>query len=532
MNRKDFLKYTAVGGVALPQLFGKLSAQAFQQLPQSVMDTLNGLATDTDHVLVIIQLQGGNDGLNTLVPIDQYGAYSAARGSIAIPQNRLLTLNGAPQTGLHPSMTGMQNLFNDGKLSIVQSVGYADPNFSHFRATDIWTSGSNSRQVLNTGWVGRYLSTEFPNYPTGFPNTTMPDPLAIQIGNSTSLAFQGSSSNSALSITDPSSFYNLIGGITGTVPNTPAGRELAYIRQTMKQTNAYAQVITAAANRVTQHATYPTSNSLAASLKIVAKLIAGGLKTRVYMVSLGGFDTHAGQVSTIDATVGAHANLLSTLSTAVSAFMADLAFLNVDHRVVGMTFSEFGRRIKANASVGTDHGTTAPMFMFGKPILGGQVIGANPVLPANATVNDNLPLTHDYRQIYKTILTDWFCVNNTDLQSIIFENVNNLNAVRNPQDCAPLDVTEANRVSGQKVLSNYPNPCTDFTTIELQHTEAGEAVLQIYDLEGHLLLTLNDSYLSSGKHQFRFDTANLPSGVYYCHYQATYKGQSLAIIKQ
>ena len=140
---------------------------------------LNSLASSkNNNALVIIQLTGGNDGLNTVIPISNYSNYYNARNNIAIPEKKVLKLVGNDATGIHPAMSSLQNLFNDGKLNIIQSVGYPQPNFSHFRATDIWMSGSNSDQYLNTGWAGRFLNSEYPGYPDSYPNTNNPDPLA------------------------------------------------------------------------------------------------------------------------------------------------------------------------------------------------------------------------------------------------------------------------------------------------------------------------------------------------------------------
>jgi uncharacterized protein (DUF1501 family) len=266
----------------LPSLMAPSVINGFSVRPVSPSPFLNellGFATETDHVLIVIQLSGGNDGLNMVLPRDNYSAYYNARANIAIPETKILPLNGNANTGLHPAMTGLQALYNDGKLSIVQAVGYPNPNFSHFRATDIWMSATDSNQVVNSGWNGRYLNEEYPNFPTGYPNTTMPDPLAIQIGSVTSLALQGPAFNMGMSITNTSSFYNLINGIQDPVPPTAAGKELGYIRTVAQQTQQYATVIKDAAAKVTQQVTYPTGNSLADQLKIVARLIKGGLKT-------------------------------------------------------------------------------------------------------------------------------------------------------------------------------------------------------------------------------------------------------------
>ena len=326
-----------------------------------------------DRVLVLIQLSGGNDGLNTVIPLEFYDAYHAARANIAIPEDKILRLNGVDKTGIHPAMPEMQQLFAAGKLAILQAVSYPQPNFSHFRATDIWLTGADAGQVLPTGWAGRYLDEQYPQFPQHYPNPDMPDPLAIQVGSLVSPALQGPALTMGMAISNPNSFYDLINDRSDPVADTRAGDQLAYIREMSIKTDQYAGVIKKAAQKVTRQSDcYPAAgkNPLADQLKIVARLVAGGLKTRFYLVSMGGFDTHAKQVETADTTTGAHARLLGRLSEAINAFQDDLAMLQAEDRVVGMTFSEFGRRIQSNASGGTDHGAAAPVFVFGKNVRG------------------------------------------------------------------------------------------------------------------------------------------------------------------
>jgi uncharacterized protein (DUF1501 family) len=321
---------------------------------------------------------------------------------------------------LHPSMTGMQTLFNEDKLAIIQAVGYPSPNFSHFRATDIWMTGSGSDKILNTGWAGRFLDDVYKGFPENYPTVNMPDPLAIQVGSVVSSTFQGPAFSMGLAISNPASFYNLIEGKVNVDSNTRWGEQLDYIKLMSQKTDQYAGVIKAAALKVTQQsAKYPAAgkNPLADQLKIVARLIAGGLKTKVYMVNTGSFDTHAKQTET-DTTTGTHAKLLQRVSEAIGAFMDDLQLLQVHNKVMGMTFSEFGRRIKSNASGGTDHGAAAPVFYFGHTIKPG-IIGINPIIPATATVNDNIPMQTDFRSIYATVLNNWFGLDQPDVQSIL-----------------------------------------------------------------------------------------------------------------
>ena len=409
-------------------------------------------------------------------------------------------------------MTGMQSLFNDGKATIVQSVGYPSPNFSHFRATDILMSASDSNQVLTSGWVGRYLNYEYPNFPNGYPNASMTDPLAIQIGSVASLTLQGPSVNMGMSITNPTSFYSLLNGVQDPAPATPAGKELTYIRQVAKQTEQYASVIKNAATSVIQQLSYPTNNSLADQLKIVARLIRGGLKTRVYMVSFGSFDTHAAQVNNGDTTTGSHATLLGKVSDAIKAFQDDLAYLGVEERVLGMTFSEFGRRIKSNGSVGTDHGAAAPVFIFGKNVLPG-IVGNTPAISSNVTTNDNLPFQYDFRSVYATLLENWLCVKKEDLQQVMLKNFQTL----------PLVNTAACRVnnpntSGLSLITNYPNPFAASTTISYT-TAGGHTLVQVIDPLGRVIQTLVDRDMQAGTYNVVFKSGALAIGVYYARLQ-------------
>jgi uncharacterized protein (DUF1501 family) len=516
MERRNFFK-TALPAAILPSLLNGFSFKAFAASP--LMQALTGASLNSDHVLVLIQLNGGNDGLNTVIPLDQYTNLSLARANVLIPSSQVLALNGITATGLHPAMTGMQQLYNNGKLNIIQSAGYPSPSFSHFSATDIWLTAADSNQTLSSGWGGRYLNYEYPNFPTGYPNATMPDPLAIQIGSTASLALQGPMANMGMAISDPTSFYNLINGIQDPAPNTNAGKELTYVRTVAQQSGAYAATILAAANMVTtQSPNYPTSglNPLADQLKIVARLIAGGLKTKIYMVNLGGFDTHSGQVDASNPAQGYHADLLGKLSEAVSVFMDDLAFLSIENRVVGMTFSEFGRRIKSNASLGTDHGAGAPMFVFGSQVQSG-IIGNNPVINPITAQGDNIPMQYDFRSVYASLLQDWLCVPGVDLATILLQNFQALPII-NSSACSSSSIKELNQKAGESLISNYPNPFTGSTYITFK-TYGGHTLIQVFDTQGHLIKTPVDGEFTAGTHKIWFENENYPPGVYYARLQ-------------
>jgi uncharacterized protein (DUF1501 family) len=516
MKRRDFIRRTAPAGIVFPALINGFTFKAFAESP--LVSALTQAPTETDHVLVIVQLNGGNDGLNMVIPIDQYDNLTNARSNIIIPRNKILKLNGTSFTGLHPSMIGLQTMFNDEKLKIVQSVGYPQPNFSHFRATDIWLSASDSNQTINSGWAGRYLNEEYTNFPTGYPSSVMPDPLAIQIGSFVSPAMQGPGVNMGMAISDPVNFYNLINGIQGPAPNTRGGKELTYVRQIAQQTLQYGSVIRGAAAKVTkQFSGYPTGNSLADQLKIVARLIAGGLKTRIYMVSLGGFDTHAQQVNSNATETGTHAILMQKVSEGIKAFMDDLEFLNSSKRVIGMTFSEFGRRIKSNSSGGTDHGAAAPLFVFGH-YAQNDVSGTSPIINLTTGTADNIPMQYDFRSIYASILQQWFCVPETTLENVMLKNFQNIPVIKKTAPCMSIspDLIIAN--AGKNIISNYPNPFQTSTTISYESL-GGHTLIQVFNTEGRLIKTLVDAEINAGTHKITFENEGYIPGVYYARLQ-------------
>ncbi len=517
MKRRDFLKTTAPFAT-LPVLLNGLPIHALGS--PDTMNVLSKAFVNTDHVMVLIQMNGGNDGLNTVIPTDQYSNLSKARSNVMIPLAKALVMDGVDGTSLHPAMTGMRNLFNDEKLSIVQSVGYPNPNFSHFRSTDIWHTASDSDEALHSGWVGRYLSHEFPNYPMGFPNSDMPDPLVLQIGSVVSTVCQGVSVNMGMAISDPSAYYQLVTGNYTPSPKTNAGKELDYIRQVAGQSNEYGQAVKTAGEKGNNKSTkYPTAgeNSLADQLKIVAQLISGGLKTRIYVVNINGFDTHASQVSATGGTeTGNHANLLSNLSNAIDAFQDDIELLGLKDRVLGMTYSEFGRRIMSNFSLGTDHGAAAPMFLFGTSVKPG-ILGDNPTIADTVAVNDNVPMQYDFRSVYASVLKDWFCLENTEVDSVMLKTHQTLPLLKDTCNTNSSTRNEL-RKSGDAYVMNYPNPFSHSTTIRFEST-GGHILLQVFNPQGQIIDTLVDSEVPVGEHSVAFTANNLAPGTYFYRYQ-------------
>lgn len=504
--------------LSAPLLLGGVPVSAIND--QSFLNLLNG---DDDRVLVLIQLNGGNDGLATIIPRDQQDNLATVRNNIFIPEDQFLNITDT--VALHPSLTGLEEVFNDGKANIIQSVGYPNQNRSHFRSLDIWHSASDANEFLDTGWLGRYLDTQFPGFPEGYPNADCPDPLAMTIGTVVTETCQGLSGNFSLAVVDPENLSALAAPANNEVAEGCYGTRLAFLINTIEQTNAYNEVIEIAnQNGANLSEKYPDDNALAIKLRTVARLISGGLGTKIYVVSLGGFDTHADQTVEGDSTTGVHANLLQTLGDAICAFQDDLQLLGLEERVVGMTYSEFGRRIRSNASFGTDHGTAAPLIVFGSCVNAG-VIGDNPEISPDVDNQEGVPMQYDFRSVYGSILMDWFGVAESDVQSLLFEEFQHLPILR---DCAITDV--ASPLSEGGVVKLYPNPFERHTTLEMR-TGNEWIKVSIFDVIGNELRVVSNQVFPAGNHRISMDLTGLPSGTYYCRVQTKTEQRTLRMVK-
>lgn len=501
MKRRTFIKASAVSSLPI----------FLNGMPVGVMDSRAiqpFINAEDDRILVLVQLNGGNDGLNTLIPLDQYDNLAEVRGNILIPQSQLLKLD--DKHALHTSMDGFRRLYDEGKLSVIQSVAYPDQNRSHFRSKDIWTSGSDASAYIRTGWLGRYFTHFYPDYPQNYPNDDYPDPFAITLGSVVSETCQGFTSNFSYTLNDPSNLSGVEKTEDADVGSQCYQAELAHIKNTIRQTNAYSGVLLEAYEKGNNISGYPDDNSLATQLGIVARLIAGGLKTKVYVVSIGGFDTHANQVESGSPATGAHATLLEKLSAAIYAFQQDCEALNIDRRVLGMTFSEFGRRIRANFSLGTDHGTAAPMFVFGHCVNGG-IIGENPVIDRLVGESEGVPMQYDFRSVYATVLKDWFDAPEGLVREVMFKDFQYLPFLR---DCQSPNSTYQPDISS--IDANvFPNPASDYCNIEFD-SKGGKVNIAIFDDRGALMKTVLSRKLAAQRHQVqvRLDD-NIRQGIYF-----------------
>ncbi len=500
MRRRSFIKN--IGGTLAAT--GLSSSFGFGMPGEKTIQKLLKLAEETNKVLVLVYLEGGNDGLNTVIPLDMLSVLNTVRPHVVMPEAGLHQLSQS-NVGLHSSLQGFSSLYDEGRLGVIQNVGYPDQNYSHFRSTDIWMSASDSHELVNTGWSGRYLHNEYPDFPIEYPNETTPDPLAIEIGSGSSLLFQGPTASMSMVIGNATSFHNLINDIDDPVPNTPAGEQLEYVRLVARQSQQYGEVVKTAAEKITQQAEFPDT-WLGEQLKIVSRLIAGGLQTPLYLVRHGSFDTHDSQVEASDHATGYHATLLKDLDESVMAFMKDLEQQGTGDRVMGLTFSEFGRRIVSNASLGTDHGSAQPMFFFGNNVKGG-VIGDNPVISSSTTYQDNLPMEFDFRQVYASAMQQWLGSSTTNTSDILFDQFGTLELIG---ESVILGVEEQLAVNGMSV---YPNPINNMATIEFL-SSAEQISIDVFDVQGRQKAQLFAGTKPKGKQRIQWQANGTPPGKY------------------
>jgi uncharacterized protein (DUF1501 family) len=508
-------------------------------------------AAGNDNVLIFVQLHGGNDALNTLIPLDQYNLYYNFRPNIAIPDhgtrkfiNMDTTLPLADQVGLHPDMIGFKQLYDQGKATIVQNVGYPDMNMSHFRGRDIVFMGGDAGDYFSSGWMGRFLDHEYPGYPDAYPNQAMPDPIGIELGNVISLAFHREAGIPiGINIHNPDQFYDLITnvGVEPPIlfPDSHAGEELRYLMEFEKKSNQYAERLKLAYDNGSNSATaypeaYPLSapesflhNPLSGQLKLIARLLKGGLKTRIFLCRIGGFDTHGEQVESYDSTLGAHAALLYHLSSAIKAFQDDLALLGLEEKVLTMTFTEFGRRVHSNASYGTDHGSATPIFLFGKGLKGG-ILGTNPDL---SDLNQgNLKYAIDYRNVYTSVVQDWFGASDAAMQATGFDEwtSSKLDLFGSPTGIPGRDFNN----NSNRLMGCYPNPASNQTTLDFFLQRAGSVHVEIFNTSGRLVKRYDPVGGQFGYQSITLNLDGLENGLYMVKLASGKFSGSVQLLKQ
>jgi uncharacterized protein (DUF1501 family) len=427
-TRRDFLRTTLLGG-ALSWTVPSFVANTFGALHAAADGALTQITTGKDGpILILIQLAGGNDGLNTVIPYTN-DFYYQARPTLGIKADQVLKLSDT--LGLNPSLTGFKSLFDAGHLAVVNGVGYPNPNRSHFRSTEIWQTASDENRYLTDGWIGRYFDNACAGcdptvginigdrLPQAFSSHT---PTGISLQNPASYRFMGAGLND-----DEETAYRSMYGesqagsgvasgdsvsmLSGTVTLGNGQSALDFLERTSMDAQVSSDKIRDIAGKVKNMATYP-AGALANNLKLVARLIAGGLPTRVFYLSQGGYDTHTNQL-------GAQNARLKELADATKAFTDDLTAMGEFQRVTMMTFSEFGRRVMENGSRGTDHGAAAPMFIVSGSSLKAGLIGSEPSLDPKDLEDGDIKFGTDFRSVYATLLQNWLKTPSTATAAIL-----------------------------------------------------------------------------------------------------------------
>lgn len=391
MDRRDFVKNTAL---ASSLFFVPSFVKAFEEIATKNL----GLKR-----VVVVQLSGGNDGLNTVIPF-RNDLYYQNRPTIAIQKDNLLKLN--DELGLHSSLEPLRSLYDNGYLTIINNVGYPNPNRSHFRSTDIWQTASNSNQYLQSGWIGRYLDT----YGKSPYN-------AIELDESLSLAMKGEKMNGIatndakrLFRTSQDPYFKKV--IQHYNKEHLNEHNLGYLYKAMISAKSSAKYIYETSKTFSSQQTYP-QNSFGKQLKTTAEFINSGLQTSVYYTSLGGFDTHANQSNI-------QTRLLKNYAESIEVFVKDLKVNNTFRDTLILTFSEFGRRVKQNAANGTDHGAANNVFIIGED-LKTQGLYNNLASLEDLDENGDLKFEIDFRTIYATVLNKWLQVDDKVVLNQLFK---------------------------------------------------------------------------------------------------------------
>ncbi|MEM6721193.1 MAG: DUF1501 domain-containing protein [Bacteroidota bacterium] len=391
MKRRDFLKQASLASTAL-------------FLPKFVSGfNLIDSAVATGKKLLIIQLSGGNDGLNTVVPF-RNDIYYQKRPSLAQQQSKLIGIT--DEIGFHESLVAHSNLYHNGELCVINNVGYPNPNRSHFRATDIWHTASDANEYLQSGWVGRYLDA-----------TKSKATAAIEVDDTLSLLLKGENTD-GIATKNPKLFFRTTQGsyfkkVLQHYDDTHLSEHnLGYLYKTMVTASSSAKYLYETSKTYSTKVSYP-KNEFSNQLKQVAQFINSGLQTKVYYTSLGGFDTHANQVNK-------QKRLLKIYDEAMAAFINDLKQQDSFKDTLILTFSEFGRRVQQNAANGTDHGTANQVFLIGNQLK--QQGFYNPMADlSNLDENGDLMYDIDFREIYTSVLNNWLNVDASKVMNTSFE---------------------------------------------------------------------------------------------------------------
>lgn len=512
-SRRSFIRNIGITS-GMSMLLGKLPLAAAAASPLSLaLDN-----AETDRVLVLIRLKGGNDGLNTVVPLYDYGTYRNLRPNLALRDNQITKLNDA--IGVPKTLDPLTPFWQNGQMKILHSVGYPDQNLSHFRSSDLWASAQDDQTFDGSGWYGRLIENEYPDFLNNPPEI----PPAIQIGGSANVAFNNAEmTNLAISVQNPEEIAEIAeNGELYSTANLPAcyyGEQVGFVRAVANNTFFYAGILSETYKASRNEVEY--TGNLGAQLATVARLIKGNLGTKLYMVTIGGFDTHANQVTS-------HPALMQELSTAIADFYTDLDKGGRSQDVLCTTISEFGRRIEENGSNGTDHGAAAPMMFFGEGLNGNGFVGNQPDLQDVDEVG-NLKFDTDFRSVYATLLENWLCVDSTIVDEVMGQSFNRIGALGLTCNAQTTPISEVHR-SG--IIHQARYNANGNISIYYELPEGNQVNLQIFNLLGQPVADLTNAYQSAGIYQTPFvsQRKQLAKGQYFYRIQVGERAYSDAFL--
>lgn len=480
-DRRGFLRTLGMAGAGAIS-FGNSALSVVESpfLTQALSDAYS------DRILVLIRLKGGNDGLNTIVPVYDFDFYANKRPKIHIPESKIHKLN--DDFGIPDFMNPIVPMWNEGAMKIIHGVGYENQNLSHFKSSEIWATTTPDSNVTS-GWMGRYYEGMYPDYMINPPEK----PLALQVGGGGDLIFDGDLTTYSFSVSSPQRLKKV--AENGTLYDNRNngshlhGQQVSFLREASNTTFRYASVINDAYDNSKDFDAY-TKDNFDLQMNLVARFIKGGLGTKVYMVTLGGFDTHANQPNR-------HQTLMSRLTRAIETFYDDLGAFGMADKVLSMTFSEFGRRVAENGSSGTDHGSAAPVMLFGPGLNGNGFIAKHPNL-RSLNKKGNMSNSIDFRSVYASVLTDWLC-----------SDVNDVNHSMMGPDYDLLGLglgcngTEKLPLTDDAILPLHAAVKNDLgVRLYLSVKKSSTFEIDVFDILGRKVGTQINTRLDSGQHNF------------------------------
>ena len=477
---------------------------------------------NNDRILVIVRLFGGNDGLNTIVPVNQYNLYADARPTLKIPENQLWTLKSG--YAMPNYMGALQKLWGDGHMKVVNSVGYPNLSHSHFKGSDIWAT-ADMGATQSTGIMGSYFEALHPDYLITPPDS----PTAIEIGGRKNLTFYGENSKYSFHASSPAKLEHIANaGVTYDMKDLPTcvyGDRLSYVRGLANSTYKYSGVVSSAYKKSSDDTVgrgYAT-NDIGKSLGIASRLIKGGLGTKVYMITANGYDTHTHQLL-------GHKELMMNLSQSIAHFYDDLKRQGLQDKVLTMCVSEFGRRLKENGAQGTDHGSAGPVMLFGSGLNGNGVVGKHSSLKTEDLYDNNKHLQWhtDFRSVYESILTGWMQIDANTVKNIMlggdFPNVDlgfSSNSKTGTFQSSSFSAKTSQLAATQTIANTVDARVIygeDESYVSFNNTTSQNVNVTAYTFSGQQIGVIFDNFMLSGEQRIPLDMdklTDLYAGRYY-----------------